>query len=321
MAMAQKTPRTLAQRIRGLWPYAVGLAIVAFLATRVPFGAFKTALHHGPHLQLASFICLVIAMNLLVDTYATWMALYMMKLRRAFKDILIVRGATYLLSLIHYGLGQGGIGFYLHRTGTSAAHATGAVLFMMGINVAVLALIAGTGVLIAGPAETGAAVEWTILAAVAGLALYLVVIAIRPRFLARFKFLEPLFDTGLRGHAVAAFGRLPHVIWFIVSSWLAMRVWGIHVPFLKGMLFLPAVGLVSALPITPAGLGTAQAAMLYFFRDYAPGATPDERSANLLAYAMVYYVYAVAGFIAVGVSCLPGARRAQAPAAETDRAA
>jgi hypothetical protein len=63
------------------------------------------------------------------------------------------------------------------------------------------------------------------------------------------------------------------------------------------------------LPISPAGLGTTQAALVYFFSDYAAGATATERSAHVLAFAVVYFVYGIASSLIVGLACTPLARR------------
>jgi uncharacterized membrane protein YbhN (UPF0104 family) len=65
------------------------------------------------------------------------------------------------------------------------------------------------------------------------------------------------------------------------------------------------------LPISPGGLGTTQAALIYFFSDYAAGATDDARGANILAFAIVHFVYAVVAQLVLGLACVPAARRIQ----------
>jgi uncharacterized membrane protein YbhN (UPF0104 family) len=86
-------------------------------------------------------------------------------------------------------------------------------------------------------------------------------------------------------------------------------VWGIEVPFAVGVTIMPAVVIAAALPISPGGLGTTQAAAVYFFSAYASGATADERGANLLAFAIVHFVYGVLAAMAIGLVCAPFARR------------
>ena len=60
-------------------------------------------------------------------------------------------------------------------------------------------------------------------------------------------------------------------------------------------------------------LGTTQAAMVYFFSDYAAGATADDRAAMVLAFAIVHFVYAVLAQLVIGAVCAPFARRIRAP--------
>jgi len=71
----------------------------------------------------------------------------------------------------------------------------------------------------------------------------------------------------------------------------------------------PAVIIASVLPISPAGLGTTQVALVYFFADYAPGATHAERAATALAFSIVHLVYGVVASALVGLLCIPFARR------------
>jgi uncharacterized membrane protein YbhN (UPF0104 family) len=75
---------------------------------------------------------------------------------------------------------------------------------------------------------------------------------------------------------------------------------------------MPAVVIASVLPISPAGLGTTQAAFVFFFGSYAAGATSDERTAAVLAFAIVHFVYGVLASLAVGFACLPFAKRSRA---------
>jgi uncharacterized membrane protein YbhN (UPF0104 family) len=98
----------------------------------------------------------------------------------------------------------------------------------------------------------------------------------------------------------------------VIGHWAAMRVWGLDVPFGVGIAIMPLVVIVSVLPISPAGLGTAQAALVYFFQDYAEGATADDRAAVVLAFAIVHFVYGVLASLIVGLSCTPVAKRVHA---------
>jgi hypothetical protein len=230
-------------------------------------------------------------------------------MRRPFLKVMVVRGATYALFIINYAVGQGGFGYYLHRSGETAFRAVGATLFLIGTNLAALLLITLGVWVAAGDRVDNPALFWTLITGVTGFALYLVLIALSPSFLSRRQVLSPLFDAGIRGHALAVLGRVPHIAVLVLGHWAAIYVWGIPVPLSVGLTVMPAVVIASVLPISPSGLGTTQAAFVLFFAKYAAGATPDERSAHVLAFAIVHFAYGLLASLGVGLACLPFAKR------------
>jgi hypothetical protein len=294
--------------LRRAWPWLLGLLIVAAILTRVPIAAFGTAIHQGPHLRLAAVDGAVVVGLLATDTFATWIALLVVRVRWTLGRTFAVRGATYLLALLNYAVGQGGIGYYLHRSGMSGLRAAGVTLFTMGTTLATLLLVT-TGAWWAGGHAGATVMWWTLVAGCGGFAVYLVAITLRPASLLRRELLEPLFDTGVRGHALAIAARLPHVILIVLGHWFALLAWGIAVPFGAAATLMPAVVIAGVIPISPAGLGTVQGALVYFFSDYAPGATPEARAASLLAFSIVHFVYGMLGQLAVGAICAPLARK------------
>jgi hypothetical protein len=289
-----------------MWPWLLGVAILVAIATRVPLAAFETAIHEGPHLRLFAVDILVLVAVLFADTFATWVALRVNATRWSGTRVLVVRGATYLLSLLNYAVGQGGIGFYLHRAGMSGLRAAGVTLFTMGTTLATL-LIITTAAWSVGDFGNGA-MWWTLVAGCGAFALYLVAIAAKPRSLAQRELLAPLFDVGVSGHAIAIAARVPHVILIVLGHWFALIAWNVPVPFAIAATVMPVVVIAGVLPISPAGLGTIQAALVYFFSDYAPGATPDARAAAVLAFSIVHFVYALVGQVIIGLVCVPFAR-------------
>lgn len=294
--------------IRRTWPWFVGAAILAIVITRIPLDAFRQALTEGPHVTLLAVNLVLITAVLASDSFSTWIGLHALGMKRPFTRVLAVRGATYVLFLVNYALGQGGFGYYLHKSGTTALRAVGATLFLIGTNLATLLLVTSIAWLARGySAYSG--LGWSLAICCVAFGVYLLVVFIRPGFLANREVLAPLFEARLRGYAIAMIGRLPHTTVIVLGHWLAMRVWGIEVPFVDGLTLMPAVVIISVLPISPAGLGTAQAAMVYFFADFAHGATPDARNAAVLAFAIVYFVYGVLASMVVGLACTPFAKK------------
>jgi hypothetical protein len=189
--------------------------------------------------------------------------------------------------------------------------AVGSTLFILGTTFATLLAVTFTIWAFAGGGDaTHPKMWWTLVVTMIAFAAYLLLIATRIRLLAQREVLAPLFDAGLRGHALAIAGRLPHICVIVFGHWVPMLVWGLPVPFGAAAVFMPAVAFASVLPISPAGLGTTQAALVYFFASYAPGATVDERTAGVLAFAVVHFVYGLLATSLVGFLCMIHARRA-----------
>lgn len=297
-------------RIRRWVPWLVGIAILTVVATRVPYSAFRGALDHGHHVTLALVDFGVILVTLASDSFSTWVGLIALRLRRPLRMVFLVRGATYVLFLINYAVGQGGFGYYLHRTGVSALRSVGATLFLIGINLGTLLVV--TAIVWPFVAVDAPSLAWIVYGGCAALGGYLVVIAIAPRWLSSRELFAPLFDAGVRGHVVALAARALPAIVIVLGYWVAMRAWDIPLPFGIGVATLPVVVVASALPIAPAGLGTTQAALVYLFAAYTTGATSDDRHAAMLAFAIVHFVYTSLAVIVVGFVCLPFARRAGA---------
>lgn len=295
--------------LRRAWPWVVGLAIVIVIATRVPVDAFRDAIGQGPHLLLGVVTLAVTVTVLCTDSISTWIGLLALDIRRPFSRVFIVRGATYVLFLVNYALGQGAFGYYLNRTGVPGLRAVGVTLFLLGTNLATLLLVTTLAWAVGGSDPAHVSLWWTLLVGSAAFGVYLVAIVVAPGMIARRQIFAPLFDAGLRGHAIAVLGRLPHTAVIVLGHWAAMRAWGIPVPLWAGITLMPAVAIASVLPISPAGLGTTQAALVYFFSAYAAGATTDERQAVVLAFAVVYFVYGVASSAIVGLVCTPFAKK------------
>jgi hypothetical protein len=295
--------------LRRAFPWILGLAIIGVIATRVPVDAFRRSVTEGPHVKLGLVTFAIAVTILCTDTFATWLGLVAIRIRRPVLHVGAIRGATYFLFLINYAVGQGAFGYYLNRTGVSGLRAVGATLFLIGTNLATLLVVttAAWGLASTGPNQT--ALWYTLLGGCGAFAIYLGIIALAPKFLTRFQVLAPLFDAGIGGHAIAMAGRLPHVAVLVLGHWVALRVWGIPVPFTAAVTIMPAVVIASVLPISPAGLGTTQAAFVYFFSSYAAGATSDAQKAHVLAFAIVYFVYGIVSLLILGLASTPFAKK------------
>lgn len=286
------------------WQWAVPPVLLAVLLARIPLVELGAGLGRGPVGWLALYTLAQVATTLALDGVATRVALAGAGIRRPLGTLIRVRGATYLLAVLHYVLGQGGLYVYLRRTGVGAGRAAAAVLVLttgalgnMVVVVAVLWPMAATAPQVPGLRHVVAALA--ILAA-AGLLLAIV----RPAVGSRIRWLAPVVELEPRAHLAAWIGRLPHTAGLLAGHWGALRLWGIPVPFGEGMALVAVVLLVTALPLAPAGLGTFEAAQVLLMSGFVPAAAADVRAAAVLAFALVYHALGLGAQVGLGFLCL-----------------
>jgi hypothetical protein len=237
----------------------------------------------------------------LADSFAIWKTFGWFLTRMSFSDVLLVRGATYLLAAINYNVGQGAIIYFVHRNaGTTIMRGVATILLVLGTNVLALLFLASGGLAVA-PAVPFA-VKALVAIAWGGLAIYVVLIAVRPRWLDRPVF-EVLLNAGVGGHLKALAVRVPHIATLVIFQFTMLHAFGIQVPLVYALAILPVIFLVAVLPISIQGLGTTQAAMVYFFAHFAPG-TKEVQEAAVFAASIVGQAIASAFQASLGVVCL-----------------
>ena len=280
------------------WVVTAGLLFLVF--RRISIDEVIADTRHAAGWTVPLILASVVAVYL-GDSFAIWKTFGWFLTRMSFVDVLLVRGATYLLAAINYNVGQGAIVYFVHRNaGTTIMRGVATILLVLGTNILALLFLA-TGGLTVAPAVPGA-VKILVAVAWAGLAIYVVLVAVRPRWLDRPVF-EVLLNAGFAGHARALLVRLPHIAALVTFQFTALRGFGVHVPLVNALAALPVTFLVAVLPISVQGLGTTQATMVYFFARYASG-SPAEQEAAVVAASIVAQAIALAFQAILGVSCL-----------------
>jgi hypothetical protein len=218
------------------------------------------------------------AFYLLIDTFVLQQAVSWFNVRVPYRDVLPVRATAYILSLVNTQLGQGGIAVYLHRRHRIPFwQVTGTVVFVALIEIYQLAFYSSVGALVSGERKA----PWGVYGVMAGYLIGHLAYFSLPRvrnasglpILAAFRQARPV------QYLLLLLFKTPTLLAAIVVHWLALPLFGIHIPFFTLLTFLPLVFFFAALPIAAAHLGPSQAAWTYFFADYAPGE-------QLLAYSL-----------------------------------
>ena len=281
------------------WVVTAGLLVLLF--RKIPFQQVVAATRGAaPWTVPATLLCTVAVY--LGDSFAIWKTFGWFLTRLSFADVLLVRGATYLLAAINYNVGQGAIIYFVHRVArVPIIRGVATVLFIMGINVLALLFLTTAG-LAAAPSVPHAVVV-LVLVAYAGLAVYIAAIALRPRWLAARPVFEVLLNAGLGGHLRTLLVRLPHIAALMTLQIVLLHGFGVQVPLVDALAALPLVFFVAVLPISVQGLGTTQATMVYFFARWAPGDHAAQQAA-VLAASLVGQAVMLAFQAVLGTACL-----------------
>jgi hypothetical protein len=275
------------------WLITAGLLVLLF--RKIPVAEVTAAVRGAAPWTIPVGLGAVTAIYL-CDSFAIWKTFGWFLARLSFARVLVVRGGTYLLAAINYNVGQGAIVYFVHRaTGTPVLRGVATVLLIMGVNVLALLFLTSVGLAVAPeiPHVVGviAAVAW------AGLVVYAVVVAVRPRWLAARPIFDVLLSAGLGGHLRALVVRLPHIASLIFFQIAMLRALHVPVPLVQAIVALPVVFFVAVLPISVQGLGPTQGMMVLFFARYATGA--QVVAASLVGQAISLTFQAV-----LGVACL-----------------
>ena len=294
-------PPSMRRRLGRIAAWVVTVTALGWLFWKTPVSHVWSALSHAAPWTLPVVLAAA-ALVYLADAFAMWKTFGWFLARLPLRDILVVRGATYLLAVINYTIGQGAIVYFMHRArGVPVLRGLATVLLIMGTNLLALLLLVTAGLALPGIHPAGLApvvgVVWT------GLALYVTLVAARPRWLASRPVFDVLLSAGLGGHLKAMLVRLPHVAALMAVELVALRGFGVVLPWSVALGAMPVVLLVSALPISVQGLGTTQAAMVLFFSSYVPPTAGDPH-AVVLGASLTAQTAALLFQVATGLICL-----------------
>ena len=273
---------------KNLWvrllPIVLTFLIFGLIFWRIPFEEFWRALSRA---RLLPFLALMGVFSLcyfLLDTFVLSKAVRWFHGPLPYRKLLPVRAVTYLVSIVNTQLAQAALALYIYRRfRTPLGQITSTVALLIMLEVTNLIIFATVGT-IAFPGGTP------------------IILLILPLMLALLWIFVMGFARGTLGQKLknnvilstfrhtgpgqcATILVLKGFIFFLallVHS-RALAFFGIEIPLMRLLAFLPIVFLVAALPITVAHLGTSQAAWMFFFGSYAP-------EADLLAYSLASHL-------------------------------
>jgi hypothetical protein len=278
--MAADKPSATSWRV--VLPLALAAVLVAVVLYRVDRAAFFAALARVSHVHFFVLAFLFTVAMLAADSLASATIYRSTVAPVGFGEFFVLRGASYLPSVLSHHLGQAFVTYFLARSRSVRLTRVAGATLLSYASWAACILLAGTGAL----AFRGSP-EWLALfLAVSGG--YLWLLRARPAWLTRRALFAPLFEVGPRGHLVAAATRVPHFLVLFFGTWASFELFEVHLPLEAAALYLPVLMVITTLPFTPQGLGTRDAFGALALVPFAAGATEAEQLARIGAATLTW---------------------------------
>jgi hypothetical protein len=295
--------------IRSRWlALAVTVAIFVVLFRRIPLERLMAALSQADY---GLFFAAMIPNTIF---YFCWDTLVLATVMRwfhgpvAYRELLPARAASYVVAFFNTNAGRGALAAYLsRRLGVPFLQLGSTVIFLVFTEYLHLVAWATIGILqIRGDVPRG-----LLLAPPAFAVLWLVVFlytrggaappSLRWLFAPReWALLRTFRLAPARRYAQVVLLRAPMFFVSLCLHAVAARAFGLEIPFLHLLAFLPVIFMIAALPITVARLGTTQVAWVYFFSTYAD-------APRLLAFSLAAHLTFVVTRSLLGILFLPRA--------------
>jgi hypothetical protein len=301
----------------------VTAAVFVVLFRRIPLARLLAAL------EQADYLLFFAAMIPNTIFYFCWDTLVLATVLRWFHapvrygDLLPVRAASYVVAFFNTNAGRGALAAYLSRQlGTPFLHLGSTVLFLVLTEYLHLVAWGTIGIL-----RIRSQVARELLWVPAGVALIWLMVFVYTRVapgctpagpsqpgsgarspaLVRWLFAPrewALFRTfrlaPARRYVEVALLRAPMFFVSLCLHYVAARAFGLDIPFLPLLAFLPVIFMLAALPVTVAHLGTTQAGWVFLFGAYGP-------ESRLLAFSLAAHLTFVATRGILGMLFLPRA--------------
>lgn len=299
-------------KLKNILPWFIALGIFAYLFYIYPPHKIWSALQY---VRLETFIPFAVGYFLFIywaDVFAMTRVLKRFGFKVPLKSLLPARGVTYLIMVLNYGAAQAGFAYYLKKKHKIPIWEAMSIFFFIAfIDLYWVISLAFVGSFFQNYALGGIPLKnfvWL----VAFIATLLFVInflfwrgpwqkkleesSFAPLRWLRTKDIFRLFkEARLWDYLHIALLRTPIHVSLIFSMYIVLGTFDVFIPFLKILGNMPLVFLVGAIPITPGGLGTANAAIVELLHPYLTSPIFDQglvTPSELLLAASILWMFA-----------------------------
>lgn len=266
-------------------PWLVCLGIFVYIFQKIDFSQVIASLRHANLTLLFSLGLFYFLYILIIDAFATRHFITRFSTPVTLGEIIIIRGVTYLMMILNYAAAQGIFAFYLKKSHQASIAKTLGTMFF--ITLADLLLVFTSALLALFFSNTvfhGINLKNLALQTVPLMYLgYILWILFwrhvdRPklRFLKRYRLTQWILEHNLfiifreakfKDYVILFLYRLPIIVVLIASYNFALMSFHSFIDWIWIFLYNPIISFITALPITPAGLGTGQVLAIEFYKN------------------------------------------------------
>ena len=315
----EKSGSKIRKALRTYLPWAVTVLIFIYLFNRIEISEVIGATKRVDLFLFFPLLCFYIIFFFLWDAFVVRYLFASFGTPVDYRGMVVMRGATYLIVLLNYMAGQGGLALIMNRwKNISIKRATSVVLYSLYLDYFTLLAFCLAGAFRlegvdlvnffsgdeAGHLVRFVTISWAVFF---GLLLFNRLYLPRTDKFGKLK-RQKLFFTFLEAPAAMYLkvGLLKSVLYMVgvICYYLGLQAFGLHVPFLNLSVMLPLVWLIGSIPVTVMRMGTIQAAMVWLVTRYAQGGVDLlEIEAAVLAFSLLWEMGVNLGrFIIGGIS-------------------
>lgn len=261
--------------VKQLLPWAVTVGILVYVFGTQDYKEIKKAFL-GANLKfyIPAAVCILITTYTL-DSISQWLCLRWFCAPVKFKDVLVARGVTFLLMLINFNLGQGGMVYLFYRiTGKSLKRVAGAFFFTVFGDFYAFITIFTVVLFFVGDVPK---LQNILIIACSAAWVYWIIsfsywrLGWNKKFLtsmSEWEIFSSFKEARFHHYLIIYLIRAPILYLIIFMFYLSMRSFGGDIPPVEFLARIPIVLLVSGLPIAVAGLGPTQLGWDAMFKSY-----------------------------------------------------
>lgn len=274
---------------KNLLPWLVATGLLFYLFYKIPPSQVLKSLrlvYLWPFIAYAIFYFLTL---MALDTWSLAKVMTRFDATVTFRELLPVRGVSYLLSIVNYNAGQAGMALYLKRArGFSFFKTLGTILFVTATDLYwVIALAFFGSFFLKIQIHDISLHQWVQRVGYVAFAALLLHLAfwrgwfskLLPRkihfgfsdWLRGRHLFQPFHHATFKDYLRIALYRLPIHALIIVSMWVVMKLFGITIAWVNVLATLPIIFLLGAIPLTPGGLGATQLATVELLKNQISG--------------------------------------------------